>query len=60
MGTNFYSDTKWCPECQAYVMYMMSVNHSYCVGCGCKVRLFNKEDSERFGDEVKKRKWRAV
>ena len=39
---------------------MMSVNHSYCVNCGCKVRLFNKEDSERFGDEVKKRKWRAV
>ncbi len=57
---DFYNETKWCEHCRAYVHYIMSVNHSYCVSCGNQVRLFNKEDSRRFTDDVQKRKWKAV
>ena len=57
---DFYGETKWCENCKSYVPFMMSVNHSYCVNCGGRVRLFNKQDSERFTDEVQKRKWKAV
>jgi hypothetical protein len=57
---DFYCEVKWCAKCNAYVHYMMSVNHSYCVQCGSPVRLFNKEDSDRFSADVQKRKWKAV
>ena len=57
---DFYGETKWCDNCKAYVPYLMSVNHSYCVHCGERVRLFNKQDSEEFSEEVQKRKWKAV
>ena len=62
MTTNrdYYAETKWCDTCKAYVHYMMSVNHSYCVSCGSRVRLFNHEDSRSFSAEVEKRKWKAV
>ena len=57
---DFYAETKWCDGCKNYVHYMMSVNHSYCVKCGSRVRLFNKDDAKRFSDDVERRKWKAV
>ena len=57
---DFYTDTKWCDQCNGYVHYLMSVNHSYCVDCGSRVRLFNPQDSQRFSADVEKRKWKAV
>jgi len=57
---DYYSETKWCDRCQDYVPYLMSVNRSYCVRCGSRVRLFNKEDSKRFSEEVQRKKWKAV
>jgi hypothetical protein len=56
---DFYTETKWCPQCKTYVRYMMSVNASYCAACGAAVRLFNKEDLERFNDDMEKRRWKA-
>jgi hypothetical protein len=57
---DYYAERKWCDACRTYVHYMMSVNHSYCVHCGARVRLFSKEDSQRFSAEVERRKWKAV
>ena len=56
---DFYNELKWCPSCDAYVRYMMSVNHSYCSDCGSHVRLFSKQDSVEFSEQVQKRKWKA-
>jgi hypothetical protein len=56
---DFYNETKWCPKCRTYVRYVMSVNRSYCVGCGGPVRLFSREDLERFRQDVEKRRWKA-
>ena len=56
---DFYQEKKWCSECQGYVRYLMSVNHSFCVDCGTQVSLFNKEDAAQFSDSLEKRKWKA-
>lgn len=56
---NFYTETKWCPNCKNYVRYMMSVNSSYCADCGGPVRLFNKDDLTRFNEDMEKRRWKA-
>ena len=45
---DFYNEKKWCESCQEYVRFLMSVDHSYCVQCGSLVRLFSKEDMQRF------------
>ncbi len=57
---DFYAETKWCDSCKSYVRYMMSMNHSFCVDCGSRVRLFNKDDARRFSADVERRKWKAV
>ena len=45
---DYYSDRKYCPSCDKYVHYLMSIEHSFCVECGVEVRLFSKEDWEQF------------
>ena len=45
---DYYSDVKYCPNCDAYVRYLMSIEHSFCAECGEKVRLFSKTDWEEF------------
>ena len=55
----FYSESKWCDECKGYVRFLMSVNHSYCVDCGGKVRLFSRDDGRSFTDTVQRHKWQA-
>lgn len=55
----FYNERKWCDQCKTYVRFMMSVNHSYCIECGGRVRLFNRDDSAQFQDHVQRHKWQA-
>ncbi len=60
MGTcDYYDETKYCEHCKTYVRFMMSVNHSYCVDCGGRVRLFSRDDAERFQERVQRHKWQA-
>ena len=56
---NFDNETKWCDKCNRYQRYLMSVNHSFCIECGEKVRLFSKDDSKQFGEELQQRRWRV-
>lgn len=58
-NTEFYNERKWCEHCQDYVRFLMSVNHSFCIDCGGRVRLFNRNDSRNFKDTVQRHKWQA-
>lgn len=58
-SSEFYDEQKWCEHCQGYVKFLMSVNHSYCVHCGNRVRLFSRNDSEQFQGHVQRHKWQA-
>ena len=51
--SDFYSDLKYCDCCGDYQRYLMSMEHSYCVECGSKVRLFSSEDWENFNEKMK-------
>ena len=55
----FYRETKWCDACQARVRFLMSVNHSFCVDCGGRVRMFSREESSRFAETVQRHKYQA-
>lgn len=55
----FYREMKWCDACQQQVRFLMSVNHSFCVQCGGKVRMFSREESLRFAETVQRHKWQA-
>ncbi len=57
--SEFYDEHKWCERCEKYVRFLMSVNHSYCVHCGGRVRLFSRADSAQFQDDVQRHKWQA-
>jgi hypothetical protein len=61
MTTNdeYYRETKWCAQCQTYVRFLMSVNHSFCAQCGGRVRLFSSDDDRGFSDTVQRHKWQA-
>ncbi|MEM8709720.1 MAG: hypothetical protein AAGG01_02110 [Planctomycetota bacterium] len=52
----FESDRKWCPACETYVSYLMSLDTSYCAECGGEVRLLSKEDWEQFSEQLKARR----
>ncbi len=52
MNTNFYNDRKFCPDCQKYVSYLMSIEQSFCVECGSVVRLFSEDDWEQFNSTM--------
>ena len=58
MDTNldYYSDRKYCPGCDEYVSYLMSVEHSYCVQCGGEVRLFSEADWTEFNEAMQARR----
>jgi hypothetical protein len=49
---DYYSDHKFCPTCDKYVAYLMSVEHSYCVECGAEVRLFSADDWTQFNESL--------
>jgi len=52
-NSDFYDDHKYCHDCEEYVPYLMSMDHSYCVRCGAQVRLFSKEDWGTFSAGMK-------
>lgn len=58
-AAEFYNEQKWCDHCNGYVRFLMSINHSYCIECGGRVRLFNPNDSRDFHDTVQRHKWQA-
>ncbi len=53
---DFYNDLKFCDHCDKYVRYLMSMEHSYCVECSQKVRLFSEQDWEAFNDSMAQRR----
>ena len=55
-NSDFYSDHKYCSDCNEYVPYLMSMEHSYCARCGARVRLFSEQDWEAFNASLKERK----
>ncbi|HEX6812987.1 MAG TPA: hypothetical protein VF384_15285 [Planctomycetota bacterium] len=55
----FYNERKWCDNCRQYVSFLMSVNYSYCVLCGGRVRLFSRADADSFQQNVQRHKWQA-
>ena len=54
--SDYYSDRKFCPQCNAYQAYLMSVAKSYCTECGGEVRLFSKDDWQQFHAELATKK----
>ena len=58
-NSDFYAERKWCDQCKDYVRYLMSVDHSYCAHCGNKVRMFSREDAQRFNENLQRHKWQA-
>ena len=53
---DYYSDRKFCAHCNAYVAYLMSLEHSYCAQCGSEVRLFSKADWSEFHQTMQERR----
>ena len=58
--SDFHTEKKWCEKCNAYKRYLMSVNHSFCLDCGSKVRLFSRKDAAEFGEVLQRRRWRST
>lgn len=50
--SDFYNDKKYCEHCGDYVNYLMGLEHSFCVRCGERVRLFSKQDWETFHESL--------
>ena len=55
-SSNFYDDRKYCHDCEGYVPYLMSMDHSFCVQCGEQVKLFSKEDWGHFSEGIQSKK----
>ncbi|MFO1009781.1 MAG: hypothetical protein U1F29_06915 [Planctomycetota bacterium] len=53
---DYYSDLKYCPKCEKYVSYLMGMEHSYCVECGARVRLFSEQDWLAFNENITRQK----
>ena len=53
---DFYKETKWCEHCETYVRFLMSVETSFCIDCGAKVRLFSKKDMDAFHLQIAENK----
>ena len=51
--SDFYQDKKYCPRCHEYVRYLQSLDSSFCVECGAKVRLFSSADKRAFQKSLK-------
>jgi hypothetical protein len=54
--SNFYNETKWCDSCGKYVHYLLSLDHSFCVECGGKVRLYSETDWQQLNEELAARR----
>lgn len=56
MSNTFQSDKKYCPCCNEYVLYLASIDTSYCVECGGEVRLFSEADWKAFQEKMEAKK----
>jgi hypothetical protein len=56
LNRDYYSDQKYCSHCQKYVSYLMSLDRSYCIECGERVRLFSGEDWSEFNETITRQK----
>ena len=56
MTNSFRDNKKFCPCCNAYVLYLASVEQSFCVECGSEVRLFSDSDWVAFQQKMADRK----
>lgn len=54
--SDFFKDSKYCPRCHDYVRYLQSLDASFCIDCGAKVRLFSAADKRAFLRELKQEK----
>ncbi|MGB0951782.1 MAG: hypothetical protein ACPG31_01025 [Planctomycetota bacterium] len=54
--SDFFKDTKYCSRCHDYVRYLQSVDASFCIDCGGKVRLFSAADKRAFLEDLKQAK----
>jgi len=45
---HYYNTQKYCSHCRDYVRFLQSLDQSYCVDCGAKVRLFSPNDKKTF------------
>ncbi|MAW60862.1 MAG: hypothetical protein CMJ94_08515 [Planctomycetes bacterium] len=52
-SVHYYNAKKYCPSCRDYVRYLQSIDSSFCVECGSKVRLFSTADKKAFLDGLK-------
>ena len=57
---DYYSDRKFCPTCNDYVPYLMSVEHSFCIECGGRVKLFSKDDWQSFHESLSAKRPKAA
>ena len=53
---DYYNDRKFCPTCNDYVSYLMSVEHSFCIHCGGRVQLFSQNDWTDFHAALKEKR----
>lgn len=56
---DYYSDRKFCPQCNDYVHYLMSIEHSFCAECGSEVRLFSENDWTAFNESIQAKRPRG-
>jgi len=54
--SDFFKDSKYCPRCHDYVRYLQSLDASFCIDCGAKVRLFSAADKRAFLQDLKQAK----
>jgi hypothetical protein len=44
----FYEDKRYCPQCAAYVPYLVALAEAYCARCDQRVWLFSDSDRKEF------------
>jgi len=55
---DYYSDKKFCDNCNTYVNYLMGLDTSWCVSCGERVKLYSPDDWDHFREHLDARKSR--
>ncbi len=51
-----FEDHKYCPACEAYSRYLLSITKSYCVECGGEMSLFSEQDRQAFTHTLEARR----
>ncbi|MDA0667444.1 MAG: hypothetical protein O3A95_02130 [Planctomycetota bacterium] len=54
--SDFFKESKYCSRCHDYVRYLQSLDASFCIDCGAKVRLFSAADKRTFQKKIKQAK----